>query len=102
MSNQMPKLSPEQIEECLAKTNWKIDNGKLFQSFSFPSYMAASEFVQYLATLAEELNHHPDILFSWKKVSVWIFTHDVNGITTLDTDFISLTNEHYTSLSNGS
>jgi 4a-hydroxytetrahydrobiopterin dehydratase len=47
--------------------------------------MAAMEFVNQVAEIAEELNHHPDILIhSWNRVRVASWSHDVKAITDRD------------------
>ena len=93
-------LSAEELQKFQKETNWQIDKGHLFRSFSFSSYVKAANFVQSLADFAEEQNHHPDILLTWRKVSVWLVTHDSDGITELDTKFALLTNNHFSSLNN--
>jgi 4a-hydroxytetrahydrobiopterin dehydratase len=39
-----------------------------------------------MGAIAEEQGHHPDILLSWGKAEVTIFTHKINGMT--ESDFI--------------
>ena len=36
--------------------------------------------------MAEEQNHHPDILLTWGKVRVTIWTHKIDGLT--ESDFV--------------
>jgi len=36
--------------------------------------------------LAEEANHHPDIILGYKGISVDLLTHDKNAITIKDID----------------
>ena len=38
--------------------------------------------------IAEEINHHPDIIFSWGKLQIDITTHESGGITLRDQLFI--------------
>jgi len=42
--------------------------------------------VNALGAIAEEEGHHPDILLSWGKVLVDIWTHKIDGLT--ESDFI--------------
>ena len=98
MGKKISILPNEKIQAFLLEANWSLDKGQLFRDFSFTSYALAASFVQELASMAEEQNHHPDILLRWKKVSVWLFTHDDEGITQLDTTFALQANAHFSSL----
>ena len=42
------------------------------------------DFVNRLAPVAEEMNHHPDLQVSWNKVTVSITTHSEGGLTEND------------------
>jgi 4a-hydroxytetrahydrobiopterin dehydratase len=42
--------------------------------------------VNRVADLAEEANHHPDILISYNQVTFTLTTHDAGGITEKDFD----------------
>lgn len=59
----------------------------LSKTFSFLTYVNGVEFVNALANIAEKLNHHPDLLLGYRKVTVEIFTHSENTITDLDLRF---------------
>jgi 4a-hydroxytetrahydrobiopterin dehydratase len=63
---------------------WEVDQDKLVRSFPFPDFVTAFSFVENIKNLAEHHNHHPDILLSWGKVTVWWTTHDAGGITKND------------------
>jgi 4a-hydroxytetrahydrobiopterin dehydratase len=65
---------------------WKIRDGKLEKSFQFENYAEAVGFINQIADIADEYNHHPDIfLYDYKKVKVYLVTHDAsNTITNLD------------------
>ena len=43
-------------------------------------------FVNQVAELAEEANHHPDISVSWNTVVLTLSTHSAGGITQFDLD----------------
>jgi 4a-hydroxytetrahydrobiopterin dehydratase len=77
------KLTPTGIEELLREVHgWKVVDGhQLRKEYVFAEHMAGVAFVQKLSQIAEEQNHHPDILLTLKKVRVDIYTHVVNGIS---------------------
>lgn len=64
---------------------WKLINSKLERNFIFRNFRQAVKFVNRVADLAEEENHHPDILiYSWNKVKLTLFTHDISGLSEKD------------------
>jgi 4a-hydroxytetrahydrobiopterin dehydratase len=61
------------------------DRGWLERDLEFKDFAASLEFVNRVAEIAEELNHHPDILLhGWNRVRVASWSHDVKGITDRD------------------
>lgn len=63
---------------------WLEQNGKLTRTFEFPSFPAAIEFVNKVADLAEDLDHHPDIHINYKKVTLELTTHSAGKIMERD------------------
>ena len=65
--------------------NWKIEDKLLVKEFEFADFSQAVEFVNKILPLAEEANHHPDLLVhSYKKVKVMLYTHSEDKITDKD------------------
>jgi 4a-hydroxytetrahydrobiopterin dehydratase len=63
------------------------DRGWLERDLEFKDFAASLEFVNRVAEIAEELNHHPNILLhGWNRVRVASWSHDVKGIT--DRDYV--------------
>jgi len=50
----------------------------------FPSFRDAIIFVNRVASLADDLDHHPDIDIRYKTVSLALTTHSTNGLTEKD------------------
>ena len=63
-----------------------IEEHHLHKAYKFPDFKTALAFVNGAGAIAEEQGHHPDILLSWGKAEVTIYTHKVNGLT--ESDFI--------------
>ncbi|MFA6422435.1 MAG: 4a-hydroxytetrahydrobiopterin dehydratase [Candidatus Buchananbacteria bacterium] len=75
-------------------SDWKIENGKLVKEFKFADFKEAVEFVNKVATEAEKMNHHPDILIhSYNHVKVTLFTHAMGAITTTDNQLAEKINQ---------
>lgn len=66
---------------------WEIVNGELVKVFSFGSYLDGLEFAKRCGELAEEMNHHPDLLIQWRQVRVSLVTHSAGGLTDLDFEY---------------
>lgn len=62
-----------------------VDNQKLRRIFTFSDFKAAVAFVNDVARVAEQADHHPDIHIHYNKVIIELWTHLVSGLT--DKDF---------------
>jgi 4a-hydroxytetrahydrobiopterin dehydratase len=81
----MSKLSEEQIGVNLSLLpQWKHEEGKLVKTFVKENFKAAIAFVNVIADIAEEHNHHPDIRIQYNKVTLYLTTHDSQGVTGKD------------------
>jgi 4a-hydroxytetrahydrobiopterin dehydratase len=58
----------------------------IVRSYKFPDFKSALAFVNRVGAIAEEQGHHPDILLSWGKAEITLWTHKVDGLT--ESDFI--------------
>lgn len=70
--------------QMTALPGWQVEGRELAKEFRFASYLAGIEFVQRVAGLAEAMNHHPDLVVGWRKVTVRLSTHSAGGLTRLD------------------
>ncbi len=83
----LERLNDEALQQALASLpGWQVENGELVKEFRFGSYCAGIEFVNQAARIAEVMNHHPDLLVRWRKVSVRLVTHSAGGLTALDVE----------------
>lgn len=63
---------------------WKIIDGSLCKEFEFVNFVKAIEFVNKIAEIAEEQEHHPVLINSYNHLRIELKTHDVNGISKKD------------------
>jgi 4a-hydroxytetrahydrobiopterin dehydratase len=67
--------------------DWEIvDEHHLKRTFDFPDFQTALGFVNRIGELAEQQGHHPNIWFTWGKVTVELLTHKIDGLH--ENDFI--------------
>lgn len=67
-----------------AAQGWKLIDGALEKTFSFANFHETMAFVNALAWVAHQENHHPDLAVSYGKCMVRFNTHDVGGISVSD------------------
>ncbi|WP_038017197.1 4a-hydroxytetrahydrobiopterin dehydratase [Synechococcus sp. PCC 7335] len=80
-----PPLSPEEIEEMRTLiANWQIVDKdsipKLSRSYKFSNFKRALAFTQKVGEAAEQAGHHPMLITEWGRVSVFWWTHTINGL----------------------
>jgi 4a-hydroxytetrahydrobiopterin dehydratase len=63
-----------------------VDEHHLVREFRFPDFKQALAFVNDVGEIAEAEGHHPNILLTWGKAEITIWTHRVDGLT--ESDFI--------------
>lgn len=64
---------------------WARAGEVIERTYEFESFLPAIAFVNRVADLAEEMDHHPDLDIRYNKVRVGLATHSAGGITELDT-----------------
>jgi len=70
---------------------WADSHGALERTFTFSSFPEAVAFVNRVAEVAEQENHHPDIAISYKTVTLRWTTHSAGGITDRDRELAART-----------
>jgi 4a-hydroxytetrahydrobiopterin dehydratase len=71
-------------------SDWREEGSALVRDFEFSNFAAAMAFVNRVADVAEEANHHPDILVhGWNKVRLTLSTHSEGRITDNDHEMAS-------------
>ena len=63
---------------------WNEINNTITKTFEFNSYLDGIDFVNAVANVAEQENHHPDISIGYCKVTISLTTHDAGTITEKD------------------
>lgn len=73
-------LSDQEINASLADLNgWARNGDELTKEFRFDNYLAGLAFASGVGVIAEGLNHHPDLVIGWRRVSVSFTTHDAGS-----------------------
>ena len=80
-----PRLTNNDVQDHLTNLpGWSYAENTLSKSYSFSGFGRSMQFVNMVAQAAEAINHHPDILIKYDKVSLTLTTHDSGGVTLHD------------------
>ena len=78
-------LTAQDIKNWLKKLpEWDLEKKAIERTFEFDDFSQAIEFVNGVAEIAEEDDHHPDIDIRYNKVRLALSTHSEGGLTDLD------------------
>ena len=76
----------EHIRKALRETvneskGWGDSKQKLERTFKFKDFNESIDFVNKVAKIAEQQNHHPDIEINYNKVKISITDHEKGGVS---------------------
>jgi 4a-hydroxytetrahydrobiopterin dehydratase len=82
----VPPLKGAELQQILQQVpQWKaVNEHHLTRAFTFPDFNQALAFVNRVGELAEQQGHHPDILLTWGKAEITLWTHKIDGLTRSD------------------
>jgi 4a-hydroxytetrahydrobiopterin dehydratase len=67
--------------------DWElVEERQIEKEFKFNDWAEAQAFTNTIGDIAQEEDHHPDVLLSWGKVKVTLSTHKIGGLS--ENDFI--------------
>ena len=81
-----------EIHKYLKKVNgWDVKKNEdesyfIEKNFKFKNFTESQKFINRVGSIAENENHHPDIVFGWGYATIKIFTHKIKGL--VESDFI--------------
>lgn len=81
----VPPLSHKALDAALRDLpGWTAEDGAISRQFTCASFPDAITFATRIAFDAEAADHHPDLLISYRKVTVTWSTHSEGGVTEKD------------------
>jgi 4a-hydroxytetrahydrobiopterin dehydratase len=79
------KMTEQEVSIAIAKLpDWKIIDSKLSRAFKFHDFVDACAFMTKVSLVSEKMDHHPEFINSYNRVNIGLFTHDLDGISSLD------------------
>ena len=80
-----PRLTADEVARCLAVLpGWERSGDRIEKTFRFPDYPRTIAFVDAVARLAEDCDHHPDLSVHYGRCVVSLTTHDSDGVSAND------------------
>jgi 4a-hydroxytetrahydrobiopterin dehydratase len=77
----------ENLDNALGElTGWERDGDAIRRKFTFAGFPDAVAFVVRVGFAAEGVDHHPDILVNYKRVTLTYTTHSEGGLTMKDVE----------------
>lgn len=89
-------MDQDQIEMRLKSlTLWERDDasGGIVRNMEFTTFADAIEFVNRVAVVADQHDHHPDIDIRYRRLKVVLVSHDVGGLSDRDFHMAGLIDE---------
>jgi 4a-hydroxytetrahydrobiopterin dehydratase len=83
----VPPLSPEEVRRLLAEVpGWKAsaDGKAITREFKFKNYWQTMAFVNAVAWIAHQEDHHPDLEVHYDRCVVRYSTHAIDGLSEND------------------
>lgn len=81
----MPALPDAEIDAALARLpGWERSGNAIQRRLQFPKFTDLMVFVNELAEVAEESEHHPDLDIRYNRLLVSLTSHDSGGVTRRD------------------
>ncbi|MGL4575578.1 MAG: 4a-hydroxytetrahydrobiopterin dehydratase [Burkholderiaceae bacterium] len=78
-------MSQDEIDAQIGVTpQWQLANGAIERTYEFPNYYETLAFVNALAFIVHQEDHHPDLLVSYNRCIVRFNTHSVGGVSVND------------------
>ncbi|RXJ00664.1 4a-hydroxytetrahydrobiopterin dehydratase [Anaerobacillus alkaliphilus] len=96
----MKRLTNEEVTNLLLERDgWKlVDEKWIEKKYTFKEYLTGIEFVQKVAQLSEQENHHPFIAIDYKIVRLKLSSWAAKGLTDLDFRLASEFDHFYDSI----
>ncbi|EKD70232.1 MAG: hypothetical protein ACD_46C00592G0002 [uncultured bacterium] len=83
----IPAMTKDEIKKLLPQIqNWEVssDSKMISKRFTFKGFYKTMSFVNAIAWIANQENHHPDLEVGYNYCVVKYTTHAVNGLTKND------------------
>jgi 4a-hydroxytetrahydrobiopterin dehydratase len=92
------KINKDKLEDFCIKNNWILKSESLYKCFVLYDFKMAINYINQIAQIAEDNNHHPKIVNSYSKVEIYWRTNDLKAITAIDIKLAEMCETTYNKL----
>ncbi len=79
------KLTQSEVNAALEKLpGWQVADGRLSKTFKFGSFARAIGWMVSVSLYADKIDHHPNWSNVYNRVTVELWTHDMDALSTFD------------------
>jgi 4a-hydroxytetrahydrobiopterin dehydratase len=78
----LPRHDAEEL--CREIPRWSLGEFAIAREFRLKDFRQAMAFVNIVAAIANEQDHHPDVFISYNKVQLTLSTHKISGLSLND------------------
>jgi 4a-hydroxytetrahydrobiopterin dehydratase len=83
----MQPMDQQQVREMLGQlSEWEQQGGQIRKTYKFKNFHETMAFVNAVAWIAHQEDHHPEMEVSYSKCAVCYSTHAIGGLS--ENDFI--------------
>ena len=80
-------IKADELKNRLKKIpEWELEKKHIERTFEFDDFTEAIDFVNAVAEVSEDEEHHPDIDIRYKRVTLTYSTHSEGGLTAKDVE----------------
>jgi 4a-hydroxytetrahydrobiopterin dehydratase len=81
----MQKMTRSDIDKMMTQIHgWQLEGETIKKEWQFRDFTEAMVFINKIADLAEQHDHHPELFNVYNKVALKFSTHDAGGLTLRD------------------
>ena len=83
---------PDEVPVAVSVTTWEIvtSPNRLMKTFEFDDFNGLKAFLDELLNYQENVGHHAKLIVDARKVVIEVYTHDVDDVTELDTEYAAM------------
>jgi 4a-hydroxytetrahydrobiopterin dehydratase len=90
MTKPTPLSAAEIADRLETLPAWRFEGGALLREYQTDGWPTTLMLVNAIGFFAEAADHHPDLVVSWGKVGVKLWTHSAGGVTASDVELARL------------
>lgn len=95
----VPPLRGAELDKWVRRIDagWSlVDEHHLERAYAFKDFRTALAFTNAVGEIAEAEGHHPELVTTWGRVTVRIWTHKIDGLSESDFILAAKTDRAYT------